>query len=95
MPQITFEPKKMTQIITILTDWVLHDKYEYDVCRSKLQDIAIDEDDADWLMETVNFQGILHHDIETYLTEQIDVYNIHHMDEDVYGCGHDRYLSLL
>lgn len=85
-------PKLFDQIIAILTEWLINEEYEYDVCLQKLMTAGLDEDTAWAYMDACNYKGIEKKGIANALTDYIEEQEMLEAEAAAEGfnyCGHD------
>ncbi len=82
-------PKLFDQIIAILTEWLINEEYEYDVCLQKLMTAGLDEDTAWEYMDACNYKGIEKKGIANALTDYIEEQEMLEAEEEKEGCGYD------
>ena len=85
-------PKLFDQIIAILTEWLINEEYEYDVCLQKLMTAGLDEDTAWEYMDACNFMGIEKKGIANTLTYYIEEQEQLAQEAEAEGpnyCGYD------
>jgi hypothetical protein len=84
--------KLFDQIIAILTEWLINEEYEYDVCLQKLMTAGLDEDTAWAYMDACNFMGVEKKGIANALTDYIEEQEQLEAEAAAEGfnyCGHD------
>lgn len=81
--------KLFDQITAILTDWLINEEYEYDVCLPKLMTAGLDEDTAWQYMDACNFMGVEKKGIARVLNDYIEEQEMLEAEEEKEGCGYD------
>ena len=84
--------KLFDQITAILTEWLINEEYEYDVCLQKLMAAGLDEDTAWQYMDACNFMGVEKKGIANTLTDYIEEQEQLAQEAEAEGpnyCGYD------